>query len=340
MIKDKFKGVLKILLEKESDLILKKYKPRVVLVRGESGRAQTRYALETALSKFYFVRSGEEQSLTVLGFDSEARSFLEWLLVLVEGVALIVLPNHYPEWLILESEFDHADFIVEVGVFDGFVPKDYEVVYDENNLPKGITFNVESAGVDYPVYLDSVVGEAQIGPVLSAFKLSKELGEHLSIVAKAFSNIEPLKGHTSLVEGIKGSVIIDDTFDSSPNLLLMGLKTLISLDKPKRRVAVIGDMLGLDKNSIEEHKKIGQEISKDIDLLVTVGIRSRYIAEGALNNGFNESKIFQFEDSKKAGDFMQNLIAEGDTVYVSGSRGMYMEDFVEEVMAHPETIYD
>ena len=71
-------------------------------------------------------------------------------------------------------------------------------------------------------------------------------------------------------------------------------------------------------------------------MVITVGIRARHIAEGALIAGLSEKKIFQFEDSKEAGKFLEQKIKEGDIALVKGSQGMRMERAVLEVMANPE----
>ncbi len=96
-------------------------------------------------------------------------------------------------------------------------------------------------------------------------------------------------------------------------------------------------MLELGKYSVDEHKKAGEKAGGIVDILVTVGVRARYFAEGAQSAGIEESNIFQFSDSKKAGEFMHNKIAQGDIVLVKGSQsGIRMERVVEKIMAHPE----
>ena len=54
------------------------------------------------------------------------------------------------------------------------------------------------------------------------------------------------------------------------------------------------------------------------------------------NEGLTEKNIFQFEDSRKAGKFVEQLSETGDIILIKGSQGVRMERAVEEVMAHPE----
>jgi UDP-N-acetylmuramoyl-tripeptide--D-alanyl-D-alanine ligase len=67
-----------------------------------------------------------------------------------------------------------------------------------------------------------------------------------------------------------------------------------------------------------------------------VGVRSRATAEGALNSGMSEDKIFQYEDSRLAGKDVEHIVSEGDIVLVKGSQGIRMERAVEELLANPQ----
>ena len=95
-------------------------------------------------------------------------------------------------------------------------------------------------------------------------------------------------------------------------------------------------MLELGKHSVEEHYKIGKIAAEVCDILFTVGIRSRKIAEGALDSLMSEKNIFQFEDSVDAGIMLQDMLMENDIILVKGSQSMRMERVVEEIMLEPE----
>ena len=75
---------------------------------------------------------------------------------------------------------------------------------------------------------------------------------------------------------------------------------------------------------------------RGLQTLVTVGVRAQKIAEGALNSGLSEKRIYQFEDSQVAGKFLEGIIDPGDIVYVKGSQSIRMERAVLEVMAEPQ----
>jgi UDP-N-acetylmuramoyl-tripeptide--D-alanyl-D-alanine ligase len=141
-----------------------------------------------------------------------------------------------------------------------------------------------------------------------------------------------------IIPGLKGSLIIDDTYNSSPHATRAALETLIDIPKVKRRVAVLGDMLELGKFSVEAHKEIGKKAAECCDQLITVGFRSRGIAEAAIDAGLSEKKVRQYEhgESRRAGKELESELGPGVVVLVKGSQSMRMEHAVKEIMLDPE----
>jgi UDP-N-acetylmuramyl pentapeptide synthase len=139
-----------------------------------------------------------------------------------------------------------------------------------------------------------------------------------------------------VLPGIKGSVIIDDTYNSSPVAAEHAIETVAMIKHAKRRIAVMGDMLELGKFSSDEHKRIGAHIAEHFDMLLTVGVRARGFAEGALTHGMDESAIFQYEQVGRAGRELQAMLQPGDVVLIKASQGIRAERIVEEIMLEPE----
>ncbi|MCK5027793.1 MAG: hypothetical protein KAS07_05230, partial [Candidatus Pacebacteria bacterium] len=139
-----------------------------------------------------------------------------------------------------------------------------------------------------------------------------------------------------LLEGIKGSIVIDDTYNASPVAVLAGLETVKRLKTKGRKIAVLGDMLELGGVAIEAHKEVGEAVGKSCNFLFAVGPRARYIIDGALIGGMSEKNIVEFPDAHTAGKHVERMLKKDDIVFVKGSQGMRMEKAVEEIMAHPE----
>ena len=207
-----------------------------------------------------------------------------------------------------------------------------------NKKIKGITFKVEYGGTCLPVSVNGVLGVQHVYPGLAAIAVGASQGLNLVEMSQAIiggHSAQP--GRMRVINGIKNSIIIDDSYNSSPLAVQWALKTLKDIETDGKKYVVLGDMMELGKYTVDAHKKVGNDVVKICDVLVTVGARARDIAVGAMNAGMHESKIFQFEDSQKAGEFLQNQIQEGDIILVKGSRwATRMERTVEEIMARPE----
>ncbi len=213
----------------------------------------------------------------------------------------------------------------------------YQVVYGESK-PTGITFKIDYAGKSVPVVLSGILGEHQVLPSLAAIAVSVSQNLNIVSVSQALAKKERFQsGRMSLIEGIKGTILIDDSYNSSPVAVKKAIEALASLEMGGgKKIAVLGDMLELGKYSTEEHKKVGKLVAPVCDYLITIGLRSKDIAEGALLGELGKENILQFEDSEEAGKHLQSFIEQGDVILIKGSQSIRTEKVVEEVMLHPE----
>lgn len=145
----------------------------------------------------------------------------------------------------------------------------------------------------------------------------------------------PPPGRMRIIEGIENTVIIDDTYNSSPVACEHALQALSELRTQGRKVAVLGDMLELGQYSVREHERIGEMLASKVDVLITLGVRARKIAEGALEFGLSEKDIYQYDDVEGAILEIQKLIAQGDVILVKASQGIRAEKLVYSLMKEP-----
>lgn len=123
-----------------------------------------------------------------------------------------------------------------------------------------------------------------------------------------------------------GALILDDTYNASPESSLAALNLLDELGG--RKIAVLGDMLELGIYEKEGHELVGIRATEVVDTLVTVGKLARQIAQSAWRAGLPKNRIFSFEDNEQVIDYLDNQLGEGDVVLIKGSHGMHMERIV------------
>lgn len=216
-----------------------------------------------------------------------------------------------------------------------FTASSDEIFYHDDQ-PAGIVFTIKHLSETEEVKINGVVGLQMIYTYAGAIAVGMQCGVGLRDTVRALSDHQPPPGRMRIIKGIKGSLLLDDSYNSSPTAAEQALLTLKEIKHAKRKIAVLGDMLELGKFSAREHERIGELVPTCVDALFTVGVRSQKIAEIALNHGLDESCIFQYEDAVKAGKELQAYLKPGDVVLIKGSQGIRAEKIVEEVMLEPE----
>lgn len=201
----------------------------------------------------------------------------------------------------------------------------------------GFSFKIHYDGKVIPSETNHLLAEYQIYGLLAAFAAAIALGKNPLDAAKKISEFIPPPGRLKVLEGVKRTTIIDDTYNSSP-VAARGAITVLKQAYPKARTwAVLGDMMELGGDSQVMHEEIGKHVFKTgVDYLVTVGERSKDTARAAREFGMSEDKIFRFENPEEAGRFLrEDEIIPGDVLLVKGSQGARMEKIVKELMANP-----
>lgn len=230
---------------------------------------------------------------------------------------------------------------VTFGFKDGadFQATDINILLDQDSgWPSGINFKVNYKGNIVPVFLQEVVAEHLIPAALAGIAVGHIFGVNLVDAANALRALKPLSGHMRLIPGIKKTMIVDDTYNSSPEPASSALKTVaqIKIKEGAERYAVLGDMLELGSETENAHREIGLKAAElGIDVLVTVGEASKHTAAAAREAGIDEHRVVSFADSASAGKYLQEVIAEGDLILVKGSQSVRMEKIVKEIMAEP-----
>jgi UDP-N-acetylmuramoyl-tripeptide--D-alanyl-D-alanine ligase len=215
--------------------------------------------------------------------------------------------------------------------------ENYGLMYEGDNLA-GIQFRIKYDSNLIPVILKGVVGVQHVYPVLASACVGLVLKLPLVKLTEAFVKHEYPRGRMNILKGLNNSMIIDDTYNSSPVALEFGLKTLKDVIVKGRKIAVLGDMLELGSYSVNSHKEAGKLVAKCADILITVGVRARDFKESAIDAGMSEKNTKSFSNSIDAGLFLKDYLKEGDIVLAKGSQSMRMEMVVAEIIEDKENI--
>ena len=129
--------------------------------------------------------------------------------------------------------------------------------------------------------------------------------------------------------GMRGSTIIDDSYNASPTSTLAALNLLSELQG--RKIAVLGDMLELGSYEEEGHRKVGRRVAEVADKVVTVGALGAIMGREAIAVGMDEADVMLAQDNEQAVLLLQGIVDGGDLILVKGSRGTHMEEIVAQL---------
>lgn len=173
--------------------------------------------------------------------------------------------------------------------------------------------------------------------ILGLLALAGAVGEELGLteeqIKRGIEEYAPAAGRMQVLEGVDGSTIIDDTYNSSPKATIAAIKTLIDL--PGRHIAILGNMNELGSMTEQAHRDVGHAAAK-VDELVTIGQNAgRYMVAGAIENGLSSRRVHQCESPYQAGELVKALVKKGDVVLAKGSQnGVFAEEAVAKLLAN------
>ncbi len=201
----------------------------------------------------------------------------------------------------------------------------------EQGRPAGISFKLEYGGSFIPIRMSGVYGRPPAYAAAAAATVGIILGMNLVRIAEALSYFEPPEQRMSLLLGLRGSIIFDDSYNAAPLSMKAAIETVRSFTA-KRKVAIVGDMLELGSYTVQAHQEIGTLAGKVFDELITVGPGGKLMAIAAQKSGLSKKSIQSFASAEEARLSVRNLIKSGDLVLIKASRAMNLERIVEDLV--------
>jgi UDP-N-acetylmuramyl pentapeptide synthase len=193
-----------------------------------------------------------------------------------------------------------------------------------------VSYNGENADITLPL-----AGAFNVYVVLPAIAAALTQGFTLGESASALEKFKLPPGRMNLIEGVKDSMIIDSSYNASPEAVKKALDLLSGFSG--RKIAVLGNMNELGDYSELKHKEIGAYTLHKTDFLVTVGEMAKWIKDEALFNGLPTENAFHFDDALSAAEFLYENILPNDVILVKGSQNkVRLEKLVQKIMKNPE----
>jgi len=312
--------------------------------------------------KAFFIGHLPEKVIIEIGADHPGDiGYLGRLLKPGKGVILTVLPVHLASFKNIETVAKEKAELAQNIKADGKIylnADDSRVM--EMPIPRRVSrvtfgkaknadfrisnIRTDLSGLSFDLYEGKqkhtlavrLYGEQLIYSLLAAIAIARS--DHLSYekIKSVLKNISPTKGRMNVIEGVNGSLIIDDSYNANPESMIKALGFLGS--QKGRRIALLGNMNELGNYEREGHERVGEVAAKKADILLTVGeVASKYLSAAAAASGLTKKNIYNFKDATSAGDYLKKELQRGDVVLVKGSQNnVRLEQAIEKFMAHPE----
>jgi UDP-N-acetylmuramoyl-tripeptide--D-alanyl-D-alanine ligase len=218
--------------------------------------------------------------------------------------------NTYGTNDVAEYRFDTSDYTFE----DGFTGRFFAPEWAE---PVETTLHL--------------IGDHSIRSAVAAGAVGVKLGMSATEINTGMQKIQAVHGRMNVLRGMNDSIIIDDTYNSSPLAVRSALQALYQLKVPQK-IAVLGSMNELGDTSAAEHEALAQWCDPlQLSHVVTVGEDAeKYLAPAARIHGCH---TVSFKSSLEAGAYVHKYLEKGAAVLFKGSQGgIYLEEAVKVIL--------
>ena len=248
--------------------------------------------------------------------------------------------------VVLKSIYRKRDNVITFGFGETHIKaSDFKVTIEAINtqeqwdnyyssiIPKG-KFKVSYKGSTIPFQVDYILGKHQVNSILPSIALGLVDGMNLVDISQQMKKIVPVKGRLRCLEGIKDTLLIDDTYNAAPAAMAMALDTIDRINiKGVRKVAVLGEMKELGSDSQSIHQDIGTLAGEIVDVCIGVGEASKDILL-AFHQKNPKGLYHWFENSEEAASKIVDFITSDDIIIVKGSQSSRMEKVSLELLAN------
>jgi UDP-N-acetylmuramoyl-tripeptide--D-alanyl-D-alanine ligase len=293
------------------------------------GIGQLRELVEMASPRIGAVTNIADTHLELLGSrDQIAAAKAELLEGLpADGVAIVNADEALTERLLRDVRCP----VVTVGVTH---PADVRAT-EITRINGGYAFHLRVRDDETTVHLP-LPGVHQVRNALVAAAVGHAMGLTVAQIRDGLASAHPIKmrQHVLMVGDI---MLIDDSYNASPQSMLATFDVLAQVGGRRRRVLALGEMRELGPQSRDFHRRVGREAAALAPaFLLGVGPNGGWYLEGAVDAGLPVASTAAVTTVDEAVRVLRRILRAGDVVLVKGSRAIEMEHVVQALRdGHP-----
>jgi UDP-N-acetylmuramoyl-tripeptide--D-alanyl-D-alanine ligase len=216
-------------------------------------------------------------------------------------------------------------------VTTSFVTRDADFFGELTDLECGL-FRIFERNSAAPIECSSVLpGLHNASNALLAYAVARRAGVDAKAAVAGLKRMVMPGKRWEVVER-KGVKIVNDAYNANPDSMRAVLKTFIALPCKGRRILVLGDMRELGAHSEALHRSVGRDVATcEPDLFIAVGeSATTFMAQEAMACGLPATRVQLAKTTQEAATFLSDYVREGDSVLLKASRGMALENVLNE----------
>ena len=173
----------------------------------------------------------------------------------------------------------------------------------------------------------NLVGAYNADNVMAAICVGRQFGISLDEAAAAIEAYSPSNNRSQMVRKERNTLIID-AYNANPSSMDSALNNFANI-QADRKVVMLGDMLELGSDSVQEHVNIVKKVmSMDLEDIYLVGGE---FGAALAETGVADERIQHFSSSDKLVEKLIDSSVENSVVLIKGSRGIRMEKVAEKL---------
>jgi UDP-N-acetylmuramoyl-tripeptide--D-alanyl-D-alanine ligase len=171
-----------------------------------------------------------------------------------------------------------------------------------------------------------LAGRHNVSNALGAAAAAHAAGVALPVIVAGLERMRPVSGRLQLKPGLRGSWLIDDSYNANPSSVRAGIDVLAGL--PGEHWLVLGEMAELGDETVASHASIGDYARRaGITRLFAMGAAARYAADSF------GARASWYANAAELADALAASLEPGVTALVKGSRVNRLERVVERLVA-------
>ena len=237
----------------------------------------------------------------------------------VDNPVLMEMVAKRPELHIVPygAKNDNAQIIIEEGnpYLVATIPNPCYTAVNENREPQRLTIRT------------NLIGGYNLDNVLAAMCVSSYLDISAAQAIAAIEGYQPSNNRSQLKKTERNTLVID-AYNANPTSMRASIENFALLELPGK-VLMLGDMLELGADSVQEHMEIlSLAVQKGFEKIFLVGAEFAK-AYDQLQGQLQQGEIMLLNDSLLLQEHLKEKPLSGCSILIKGSRGKRLERAIE-----------